>query len=218
MTKPKTSNKVNGTRGRTNHKDARLKDIVMKAAHLFYQNGYARTTTREIAEAAGISKGLLYYYISSKEDFLGLFIDTAIESFGGYNQEILDMLPKASSAVALKRAVKEFITGLDALQDMILFWYHESRYMTRSQLAKVIEQELSVIAFFEAILDAGNKKGEFSEEDTNLAAYQIHALCINWALKRWYLRNRYSLEDYISKIQKSSLAIAGYRGTGKFNG
>jgi len=34
----------------------------------------------------------------------------------------------------------------------------------------------------------------------------------------WYLGNRYSLEDYISKIQKSSLAIAGYRGTGKFNG
>jgi len=211
MIKPQPSGKIKGTRGRPNQKDARLKDIVMKAAHLFYQNGYARTTTREIAEAAGISKGLLYYYINSKEDFLGLFIDTAIESFGGYNQEILDMLPNVSSAMALKRAVREFISGLDALQDMILFWYHESRYMSRSQIDRVIEQELRVVAFFEAIINTGHQNGEFSEDDTNLAAYQIHALCINWALKRWYLKNRYSLEDYISKIQKSALAIAGYK-------
>jgi len=139
----------------------------------------------EISLQADISRGLLYYYISSKEDFLDFFIDILTESFGGYNQDILDQLPGTSPVAALKRAIKEFITGLDALQDMILFWYRESGYMSHEQLHKVIEQELRTVAFFEAILQAGHKRGEFKEEeDVNLAAYQIHALCINWALKR----------------------------------
>jgi len=211
MKKETKDKKVGSTRGRPPQKDARLKDIVMKAASLFYKNGYAQTSTREIAEAAGISKGLLYYYINSKEDFLDLFIDTTTESFGGYNQDILDQLPKTSAASTLKRAIKEFITGLDALQDMILFWFRESGYMSREQLHKVIEQELGTVAFFETILKAGYQRGEFAEEDTNLAAYQIHALCNHWVLKRWYLKGRYSLDSYIRKTQKSALAIAGYK-------
>jgi TetR/AcrR family transcriptional regulator, cholesterol catabolism regulator len=211
MKKEPTEKKPGSTRGRPPQKDARLKDIVMKAASLFYKNGYAKTSTREIAEAAGISKGLLYYYINSKEDFLDLFVDATTESFGGYNQDIIDQLPKASAAAVLKRAIKEFITGLDALQDMILFWFRESGYMSREHLHKVIDQELRAVAFFETILKDGHQRGEFAEEDTNLAAYQIHALCNQWVLKRWYLRGRYSLDDYIKKTQKSALAIAGYK-------
>ena len=212
MKKETPEKKPAAPRGRPRQKDARLKDIVLKAAAVFYRNGYAKSSTREIAEAAGISKGLLYYYINSKEDFLDLFIDITMESFGGYNQDIIDHLPGTGAAPALKRAIKEFITGLDALQDMIIFWYRESGYMSREQLSKVIKQELDAVAFFEAILKSGYQRGEFAEKDTNLAAYQIHALCINWALKRWYLKERYSIDEYIKKIQKSALAIAGYKG------
>ena len=200
-------------RGRPPHKDVRLKDIVMKAATVFYRNGYAKSSTREIAEAAGISKGLLYYYINSKEDFLDLFLDITMESFSGYNQDIIDRLPTTSAAASLKRAVKEFITGLDSLRDMILFWFRESGYMSGEQLDKVIKQELDTVAFFETILKSGCQRGEFSEKDTNLAAYQVHALCNNWILKRWYLGERYTIDEYIRKTQKSALAIAGYKAT-----
>jgi AcrR family transcriptional regulator len=45
----------------------RLFDI---AATLFFKKGYAATTTREIAAAAGIQQASLYYHVSSKEDLL----------------------------------------------------------------------------------------------------------------------------------------------------
>src|SRR5580693_4687431 len=45
----------------------RLFDI---AAALFCEKGYAATTTREIATAAGIQQASLYYHVSSKEDLL----------------------------------------------------------------------------------------------------------------------------------------------------
>lgn len=40
------------------------------AASLFREHGYARTTTRQIAERLGIRKASLYHHISGKEDLL----------------------------------------------------------------------------------------------------------------------------------------------------
>jgi AcrR family transcriptional regulator len=40
------------------------------AAGLFWEKGYAATTTREIAAALNIQQASLYYHMSSKEDLL----------------------------------------------------------------------------------------------------------------------------------------------------
>jgi TetR/AcrR family transcriptional regulator, cholesterol catabolism regulator len=50
--------------------DLRRREIIRKAADIFYQKGYAQTSTKDIAEAVGILKGSLYAHISSKEDIL----------------------------------------------------------------------------------------------------------------------------------------------------
>jgi TetR/AcrR family transcriptional regulator, cholesterol catabolism regulator len=204
--------KTGGKPGRPPHKDERLRQIVWKAAALFYENGYTQTSTRQIAEACGISKGLLYYYISSKEDFLDLFIQMTTDSFTGYNREILHDLPNTSPVAALKRGVKELITGIDAVQDMLMFWYRESGSMTVDQLAKVTAVESRAVEFIDAIIRAGKAKEEFTVADSYLAAYQIDMLCVNWALKRWNLKKRYTLANYIQHAQGFALAIAGYRG------
>lgn len=50
--------------------------VLQEALTLFFEKGYEKTTTREIAERAGIERGHLYYYYRKKEDML----------FGWYNQ------------------------------------------------------------------------------------------------------------------------------------
>lgn len=48
--------------------------IIMSALKLFSEKGYASTSVSAIAKAAGISKGLIYHYFSSKEEVLkGIF-------------------------------------------------------------------------------------------------------------------------------------------------
>jgi len=49
--------------------------ILKTALGLFVVKGFHGTTTREITDAAGISKGLLYNYFPSKEAILGGIID-----------------------------------------------------------------------------------------------------------------------------------------------
>ncbi len=53
--------------------EGHIREELMKAAlTLFTQRGYSATTVRELVEAAGVTKPVLYYYFGSKE---GLFLE-----------------------------------------------------------------------------------------------------------------------------------------------
>lgn len=60
----------NNKRSNTKTPDARER-LLETAIGMFAQKGYAGTSVREIAEQAGVSKPVLYYYFKSKE---GLFL------------------------------------------------------------------------------------------------------------------------------------------------
>ena len=204
----RTGRRTKGANKR-NHKDERLQQIMRTAAALFFKNGYAQTTTRQIADACGISQGNLYYYIKSKEGFFDLFVDMTTENFRAYDREISRQMPRISCTSALKMKIHDAIIGQDTIQDMMLFWYRESGNMSREQLKKVMKMELGANELLEKIIEEGCKKGEFVAEDPKLAAYFITMLEHTWCLKRWHLRKLYSLSEYIEKVQDAALGIVG---------
>jgi AcrR family transcriptional regulator len=53
--------------------EERRKQIIRAAIRIFAANGYAGSTTREIAEEAGVAEALLYRYFSGKKD---LFVES----------------------------------------------------------------------------------------------------------------------------------------------
>jgi AcrR family transcriptional regulator len=210
MNKLDLSKKPRRTKRRT-YKDERLKQIVKTAAKLFYKNGFANTTTRQIAEACGISQGNLYYYIKSKEDFFNLFVEMTTSTFEEYDREIRSQLPRISHTEAMKRRIKEGLTLMDGIQDMILFVYRESRTMSQDHVDQVMRQELHAVDLLKMIVEAGCKTGEFGTEDPQLAAYYILMLEHMWTLKRWYLRKHYTLDEYIEKCQEAAVGIVRVR-------
>ena len=55
--------------------------ILHAAVRLFAQKGYAATTTREIVEAAQVTKPMLYYYFESKEGLCRAALQQFLEQF-----------------------------------------------------------------------------------------------------------------------------------------
>ena len=53
----------------------RRQEIFSIATRLFYEKGYTQTSTKDIADAAGILKGSLYAHVDSKEDILLAVVD-----------------------------------------------------------------------------------------------------------------------------------------------
>src|SRR5690606_14426317 len=60
-------------------KDARRRSIVRSAGLLFAEKGYDGTSLQDIADAVGLLKGSLYYYIDNKEDLLFAVLQEAHE-------------------------------------------------------------------------------------------------------------------------------------------
>ena len=101
--------------------------ILNSAIILFGQNGYAHTSTRSIAQHAGISVGLMYHYFASKEILLRAVFDHCM------------MLLSTGSALDFQHAPpdKRLSTLIHSLMEILVddqdFW--ALFYMLRTQPA-----------------------------------------------------------------------------------
>jgi len=69
----------------------RQDQILDAAVHLFAEQGFHKTTTREIAEAAGVAEGTLYNYFASKDELLMGIMARLTESVNKQGKEIDDL-------------------------------------------------------------------------------------------------------------------------------
>ena len=61
--------------------------LLQAALDLFTEKGYASTSVREIVDAAGVTKPVLYYYFKSKE---GIYLELFREPFAFFSQILED--------------------------------------------------------------------------------------------------------------------------------
>lgn len=189
-------------------KNKRLEQITRTAVSIFYKHGYVQTSTREIAEACGMSKGNLYHYIKSKEDLLALSVEISSAQIERFARAMARELKSAPPSEVLIRAVRRTILMVDDLQEMVLFWYRESGNVSAESLDKLVKQDMYTVDLYRTILEEGCRKGEFNISDPKLAAFDIMMLCDLWSLKRWYMSKHYTMNEYIAKCQEIVLAIA----------
>lgn len=85
---------------------ARRRQIIDVAVQLFGQQGFDGTTTRQIAEAAGITEGLVFHYFPTKADLL----TAVLENGHSFIQELRAILTSAEHRSA-PEVLTEIATG-----------------------------------------------------------------------------------------------------------
>ena len=86
------------------------KNIADKAKTLFSRKGYAVTSIQDICDAAGCSKGNLYYHFKSKED---LFLCLEEQTFTEWWEQLKKILSQYESVTERLYAYGDFIAGLE---------------------------------------------------------------------------------------------------------
>lgn len=104
---------------------SRSEEILDAAAALFAARGFHRTTTRDIADAAGVAEGTLYNYFNSKNDLLLGIMRRLTNSLVGLSMQTETVTSSARDHfAALMRVQREFqeqnATMLQALLSEIL--------------------------------------------------------------------------------------------------
>jgi TetR/AcrR family transcriptional regulator, cholesterol catabolism regulator len=183
-------------------KDERLvkrrRDQMIKGAvSLFKEKGFHRTTTREIAKAAGFSIGTLYEYIRTKEDVLYLVCDSIYDHVSERLQE--DLERKIGTLESLKHGIANYFRVIDEMQEEILVMYQEAKSLTKDALPYVLKKENEMAAMFEKLITLCVENGELnlSEKQIKILSHTIIVEGQMWSFRRWTLQKLFTLEEYI---------------------
>jgi TetR/AcrR family transcriptional regulator, cholesterol catabolism regulator len=187
--------------------------IARAALPLFIDKGYNQTTIREIADAGKISMGLLYKYISSKDDILYLVYKEMIEKHFLALSKVVN--PKRQDPIAeLKNSMELLLKLVHEDPKKFLFLYSDSRFLNRKALKAVLTDEMRMVQHFQLILEKGVKSGVFDIKDPFLTAVFLVYLVMIDPIRGWGYRKKYGqgfIHRYlIDFCLKSILSRAGH--------
>jgi AcrR family transcriptional regulator len=176
----------------------RRNQIVEAAAQLFIEKGFHKTTTRQIAQAAGFSIGSLYEYVNSKEDVLYLVcesIHTEVE------KGVAEAMARVGSGPEmLAEVIHEYFLVCHRMSDFILLIYQETQSLPSQWRQRVLENELRITGILVEVLGKLTASGDLPnlhERSVEMVAHNICVLGHMWTFRRWFLSRHYSIEDYI---------------------
>jgi AcrR family transcriptional regulator len=141
--------------------------LVSAASAVFAEKGYASTRVADIAEKAGVGKGTVYEYFSSKEELLFAVFESINENITLRMTAVLDDdEPTQEQLFNLLRLGAEVITEQRELQPVILDFWAASRgsnFEGKYQQAVVASYShyRNLVADF---IRAGQARGEFRKE------------------------------------------------------
>ena len=165
-----------GRAKRARRKEARPGELLAAALDLFVEKGFAATRAEEVAKRAGVSKGTLFLYFSSKEELFKAVVRdsiadrypgwrTEIDAFTGSTAELLHYSMfswwRRYGATKASGISKLVMSEASNFPELALFYQHE-----------VVEPGRELIR---RILQRGVDRGEFRPLDMKYGVYTVLA-------------------------------------------
>lgn len=174
--------------------------VLQEAARLFRHRGYTATTLREIADAAGIKAGSVYYHFDSKEEILVEVLDRGIQAVYDAVRQRVDALPPAASfRDRIATVIEGHLWGLLHHGD-----FTSANIRIYGQIPASAKKRHRVIRrayadywdrLFEAALAHNQLRGDASTAVIRL--FVIGAL--NWTVE-WYNPQRGSFQEFARQV------------------
>ncbi len=187
-------------------KEQRQAELLEKAIEVFAERGYQATTMDEIAERAGVSKGMLYIYFKNKEALFGAVFrwfgkvtgEMVIEALSGIDDEAEQIRCIASTWARVATEQREFVPlFLD-------FWAAASMKGMRNDYAEdletMYEEYRSMII---GIIEQGKSRGKF-RKDVNSQAI---AYLLVGGMDGIFIQSWLSNPDNIDKLMMNATEL-----------
>ncbi|CAN5211131.1 TetR/AcrR family transcriptional regulator [soil metagenome] len=162
----------------------RAKQIVEVAEQLFNDRGYSETSMDDIARAAGILKGSLYYYMDSKEDLLFKIVSDVHTDVHAILEDVCGRadLPPLERVAAFVEAQVVYNTQHVT---RISVYHHEWQHLDGERLTEIRMRRRQAENMMVELLQEAQEVGSVAEDiDPKLAAFSIFAVVI-WPYT-WY--------------------------------
>ena len=177
-------------------RSSKNKTIIGKtAARLFNKKGYMETNMEEIAAAAGVSKGAVYYYFSSKNEILYYIssnvIDSMLEDLESELLKINDSYSKIQYLIF--HHIEHYINNQTGAKTLL----HEAHCLTTKYFKAIAVKERR---YYQIVTDVLSEffDGQISKSQITAVTFQLFGMC-NWTYS-WYDPKKSITPIELSKI------------------
>jgi AcrR family transcriptional regulator len=167
--------------------------LIVGAATLFREKGYAATTTRELSALLGLQNASLYHHISGKEELLYRLCVGTLEEVRAAFAEIVerDLSPIQMLEEIARRYTEMALTGRDRHATMLI----EMRSLStdlRNQVVAARDQNLTLVRETIARAQgAGEVRTDIEPKYLALALFNL----LNWSIFWWQPEGEKSATD-----------------------
>jgi AcrR family transcriptional regulator len=155
---------------------------VASATHLFCTRGYHRTSTQQIADGAGITKGALYYHVRYKDEILLQILRNLLDRY----LSILDLARSLDLAPAQRLASdligQTYAISLD--REAVAVLIEEKKYLPPEMAAEIDAKERLAYSVFQRTFADGTASGNLAPVDPRIANLFVTGM-VTFAY-RWY--------------------------------
>ena len=166
-----------------------LEKIILAALDIGRRKGFHSTTTRDLAEASGLSMGAIYNYVESKETLLrmilagvGFAVENAIAPFDKGEQD--------DPVLRLHGLIRRHIEVSDVLQRWFAFAFLEIKAFDKDAREMVLQSEVRNENLMADAIADGIARGIFIDLPPLTLAGMIMPLLQDWYIKRWKFHKR----------------------------
>jgi AcrR family transcriptional regulator len=145
----------------------RKQQLLDRAAELFAERGYAETRVIDIVRAAGVAKGLFYWYFENKEALFTELAESIRFRLRRHQAQVID--PDAPALVRLAQGTRGSVRFMAEHAHFFSLLEVEGRNFTEV-LRRGTEQHLDDV---EALVRAGQAEGSIRDEDPRLLALGV---------------------------------------------
>lgn len=167
--------------------------VLGAAAHLFRQQGFDKTTVKEIAEACGMLPGSLHYRYASKESILVDLMRLALEQASGSLSDAIK--EEADPLEQLRKGVNAHLELLVGGSDIVYVLLFEWRSLHGSARQEMISLRDSYELIWAAMLESLSAQ-ELIRSDVDRGLLRLIGLgALNWVATWFNEGGRYTVKD-----------------------
>jgi AcrR family transcriptional regulator len=189
----------------------RRQELVRAAARLFRHQGFAATTTRDIAAAAGMRAGSPFYHFESKAALLFAVVEQGMRGALASQAQVLAALPARAGPTARLRALARvhFDILLGPGSDFIPVMLYEWRSLDGHQRAEIARLQRDYERAWGQAIDALHAQGRIGGQ-ARLARLMILG-ALNWSVQ-WYRAGQGATLDALTDSAMALFVRAAARG------
>lgn len=184
--------------------DERAGAIYRTAARMIYERGFDATSMSGIAEALGMTKPGLYYYVKGKKELLYSIMSFAMGQLDEYvigpAQEIAD--PKERLQIIVRQHARLLTQQNEA--GVLAILMDEVGGLSPEQKERIVARKRVYFDFVRTTLDELAAMDSLQPVDSTVGAFSILGM-VMW-ISRWYQPDgRLSSEEVVSSITRIAL-------------